>query len=160
MQRIQSWKQFSKYTFLCFLVRIPANMGDGLKWCAKLSTLPHFLSVPTSCVRPQGTLPSKRLKRDFSSYNLYLLSNPQWWGWKKWFDTMPCISGARSCFLPESRAPCPPFFGWNDPLCKFLCSTVMSTITFQPSTFTFRTFVWNCGTWNLPLTTPSSCLPL
>ena len=32
---------------------------------------------------------------------------------KKWFDTMPCISGARSCFLPESRAPCPPFSGWN-----------------------------------------------
>ena len=21
-----------------------------------------------------------------------------------WFDMMPCISGARSCFLPESRA--------------------------------------------------------
>ena len=72
---------------------------------------------------------------------------------------MPCISGARSCFLPESRAPCPPFSGWNNPLCKFLCSTVTSTITFQPSTFTFRTFVWNRGTWNLLPTTPSSCLP-
>ena len=37
---------------------------------------------PPCCVRPQGTLPSKRLRRDFSSYNLYILSNAQWLGWK------------------------------------------------------------------------------
>ena len=65
----------------------------------------------------------------------------------------------RKVVPPQSRAPCPPFSGWNDPLCNLLCSTVTSTITFQPSTFTFRTFVWNRGTWNLLPTTPSSCLP-
>ena len=32
MQRIHSWKQFSKYMFLCFFCgKIPANMGDCLK---------------------------------------------------------------------------------------------------------------------------------
>ena len=73
---------FPNIRFYVFLVRIPANMGDCLKWGAKLSTPPHFLSDPTCCVRPQGTLPSKRLRRDFSNYNLYILSNAQWLGWK------------------------------------------------------------------------------
>ena len=120
MQRIQSWKQFSKYTFLCFLVRIPANMGDGLKWCAKLSTLPHFLSVPTSCVRPQGTLPSKRLKRDLSSYDLFLLSNPQWWGWKS--GLIRCLASAEREVVssPSHVPPVPPSPGGTREILKSL----------------------------------------
>ena len=40
--------------------------------------------------------PSKRLKGTLV-VTIYIC-------WKMWFDMMPCISGARSCFLPESRA--------------------------------------------------------
>ena len=102
------------------------------------------------CVRPQSTV--KEVERDLSSYNLYLLKKVVWCD--AWHQR------SEKLFPLQSRAPCPPFSGCNNPLCKFLCSTVTSTITFQPSTFTFRTFVWNRGTWNLPPTTPSSCLPL
>ena len=64
-----------------------------------------------------------------------------------------CLAPAeREVVPPRVRGPLSPLLwvsGWNNPLCNLLCSTV-----------TFRTFVWNRGTWNLPLTTPSSCLPL
>ena len=62
-------------------------------------------------------------------------------------------------FLPNHVPPVPPFSGWNDPLCKFLCSTVTSTITFQPSTFTFRTFVWNRGTFIVPVSVSPNFSP-
>ena len=63
-----------------------------------------------------------------------------------------CLAPAeRKVVPPRVRGPLPPL-----PLCNFGCSTV----TFHPNTFTCRTSVWNRGTWNLPPTTPSSCLPL
>ena len=75
-----------------------------------------------------------------------------------------CLASAeRKVVPPRVRGPLPPLLwvsGWNDPLCNFLCSTATSTVTFHPNTFTCRTSVWNRGTWNLPPTTPSSCLPL
>ena len=75
-----------------------------------------------------------------------------------------CLASAeRKVVPPRVRGPLPPLLwvsGWNDPLCNFLCSTATSTVTFHPNTFTCRTSVWNRGSWNLPLSTPSSCLPL
>ena len=131
--------------------------------CSKIVFLPQMPNIIFSqtfykicclqhicCVRPQSTV--KEVERDLSSYNLYLLKKVVWCD--AWHQR------SEKLFPLQSRAPCPPFSGWNNPLCKFLCSTVTSTITFLPSTFTFRTFVWNRGTWNLPPTTPSSCLPL
>ena len=63
-------------------------------------------------------------------------------------------SAERKVVPPRVRGPLPPL-----PLCNFLCSTATSTVTFHPNTFTCRTSVWNRGSWNLPLSTPSSCLP-
>ena len=63
-----------------------------------------------------------------------------------------CLAPAeREVVPPRVRGPLPPL-----PLCNFGCSTV----TFHPNTFTCRASVRNRGTWNLPPTTPSSCLPL
>ena len=74
-----------------------------------------------------------------------------------------CLAPAeREVVPPRVRGPLPPLLwvsGWNNPLCNFLCSTATSTVTFHPNTFTCRTSVWNRGSWNLPLSTPSSCLP-
>ena len=102
-----------RYCFYVFLVRIPANMGDGLKWGAKLSTPPPIFCQIQHLVSALKALCQRGWKGTLVVTIYICWSNPQWWGWKKWFDTMPCISGARSCFLPESRAPCPPFSGWN-----------------------------------------------
>ena len=71
-------------------------------------------------------------------------------------------SAERKVVPPRVRGPLPPLLwvsGWNNPLCNFLCSTATSTVTFHPNTFTCRTSVWNRGSWNLPLSIPSSCLP-
>ena len=61
MQRIQSWKQLSKYTFLCFFSEDSRNMGDGLKWGAKLSTpspifcqIQHLVSALKALCRQRG----------------------------------------------------------------------------------------------------------
>ena len=83
-----------------------------------------------------------------------------------------CLACSKLCFClapaerkvvpPQLRGPLPPLLwvsGWNNPLYNFLCSTATSTVTFHPNTFTCRTSVWNRGSWNLPLSTPSSCLP-
>ena len=63
-----------------------------------------------------------------------------------------CVSAwhqrSEKLFLPNSGAPCPPF------------PYVTLGVTFHPNTFTCRASVRNRGTWNLPPTTPSSCLPL
>ena len=66
-----------------------------------------------------------------------------------------CLACSKLCFClapaerkvvpPQLRGPLPPL-----PLCN---------VTFHPNTFTWRTSVWNRGSWNLPLSTPSSCLP-
>ena len=66
-----------------------------------------------------------------------------------------CLACSKLCFClapaerkvvpPQLRGPLPPL-----PLCN---------VTFHPNTFTCRTSVWNRGSWNLPLSTPSSCLP-
>ena len=74
-----------------------------------------------------------------------------------------CLAPAeRKVVPPQLRGLLPPLLwvsGWNNPLYNFLCSTATSTVTFHPNTFTCRTSVWNRGSWNLPLSTPSSCLP-
>ena len=70
------------------------------------------------CVRPQGTWPSKRLRRDLSSYNLYFLSNAQWWGWK--CGLIWCLASVErevvSCpsHVPVAASPptCLPFSYW------------------------------------------------
>ena len=80
-----------KCSKIVFLPQMP-NIMFPQTWF-KICRLQHIC-----CVRLQSTV--KKVERDLSSYNLYLLKN--------WFDAMPGISGAKSCSSPSQGPLAPP----------------------------------------------------
>ena len=78
----------------------------------------YFSSMSNTWYICTTSLPSKRLRRDFSSYNLYILSNAQWLGWK--CGMIWCLASVErevvSCpsHVPVAASPptCLPFSYW------------------------------------------------
>ena len=134
---------------LCKIHSIKCKMFKNCVWQLKCSKI-VFLSL--KCLKCRISFFIKHFTRSVD-YNIfvattYLLRPPS-------KHRQRCLAPAeRKVVPPRVRGPLPPL-----PLCNFLCSTATSTVTFHPNTFTCRTSVWNRGSWNLPLSTPSSCLP-
>ena len=89
------------------------------------------------CVRPQSTV--KEVERDLSSYNLYLLKKVVWCD--AWHQR------SEKLFPLQSRAPCPPFSGWNNPLCKFCVppsnAAIVSYFCLEPSSALHHSPIYN-----------------